>query len=162
MTNNSIRAKPLTAIAFQPFGDVLDNSGIPDMLINQDMCERYHNRANLDFGPNGKCAISIFDAKPRSLPYKLYMMERHPLGSQAFIPMHENPFLIITANDDNGKPGTIQAFLTAPGQAINFHRNIWHGVLTPLTSPGLFSVIDRIPSKNNLQEYWFDKPIEIS
>jgi ureidoglycolate lyase len=91
----------------------------------------------------------------------LEMVERHPDGSQAFIPMHEHPFLVIVAPDMDGMPGTPRAFVTNGAQGINFHRNIWHGVLTPLASPGRFAVIDRIGETPNLQEYWFTSPYEV-
>jgi ureidoglycolate lyase len=86
------------------------------------------------------------------------MMERHPLGSQAFIPMTYSAFLIIVAQDSNNTPADPIAFLSEPGQAINFHRNIWHGVLTPLQGPGLFAVIDRIGPEENLEEVFFETP----
>ena len=148
-----ILTEPLSATAFAPFGDVLDASGTPDKLINAGLCGRYHDRARLDFGPDGRAGISIFNAQPRSLPYELTLLERHPDGSQAFIPMTQNPFLVIVAPDDGGIPGPVRAFLTAPGQGINLRRNTWHGVLTPLHAPGLFAVIDRIGDSANLQEY---------
>ena len=150
----SITAQPLTAEAFAPFGDVLDVSGDPDKLINQGMCGRYHDRAQMDFGPEGRAGISLFKAQPRSLPYTLDLMERHPDGSQAFLPMSMDPFLVIVAPDDGGKPGGPVAFVTQAGQGINFHRNVWHGVLTPLHEPGLFAVVDRIGETPNLEEVW--------
>ena len=156
-----IAPQPLTAAAFAPFGDVLDCAGAPDMIINQGMCGRFHDRATLEFGANGAAGISLFNATPRSFPYVLDMMERHPLGSQAFIPMTEHPFLVIVAENSGNAPQNPQAFMTRAGQAVNYHRNIWHGVLTPLHAPGLFAVVDRIGSGNNLQEHWFDDPITI-
>ena len=84
-------------------------------------------------------------------------MERHPKGSQAFVPMHDASFLVIVAADEDGQPGLPQAFLTAPHTGINIHKNIWHGVLTPLSAPGLFAVIDRIGNDTNLEEHWFDE-----
>ncbi len=151
----------LTQDAFAPFGDVLDVTGGPDKLINQGLCGRFHDRARLDFGPDGRAGISLFDAVPRALPYLLEMVERHPEGSQAFIPMHEQAFLVITAQDEGGRPGRPQAFLSNGAQGINFHRNIWHGVLTPLSHPGRFAVIDRIGTSPNLEEHWFDTPWEV-
>ena len=156
-----ILTEPLSATAFAPFGDVLDASGTPDKLINAGLCGRYHDRARLDFGPDGRAGISIFNAQPRSLPYELTLLERHPDGSQAFIPMTQNPFLVIVAPDDGGIPGPVRAFLTAPGQGINLRRNTWHGVLTPLHAPGLFAVIDRIGISPNLQEYILPRSIMI-
>jgi ureidoglycolate lyase len=151
-----IKSQTLTAKKFTPFGDILDASGDPDKIINQGMCGRHHNLAKLDFIA-GKAGISIFNAEPRSMPLKLEMMERHPDGSQAFIPMHQKPFLIVVAHDKNGKPDTPISFISEPGQGINIHRNIWHGVLCPLHSPGLFAAIDRIGDGPNLEEHWFQK-----
>ena len=156
-----IFTEPLTAGAFAPFGDVLDTSGDPDKIINQGFCGRYHDRAILDFGPDGRAGISLFKAEPRSLPYTLDMVERHPEGSQAFVPMSMDPFLIIVAPDHGGTPGTPRAFISAAGQAINFHRATWHGVLTPLHAPGLFAVVDRIGTSPNLEEHWFEHPYEV-
>ena len=156
-----IYTEPLTAEGFAPFGDVLDSDGTPDQMINQAMCGRYHDRAKLDFN-GGRAGISIFDAQPCALPYVVDMMERHPLGSQAFIPMIDKPFLITAALDNAGVPDQPRAFLSSPGQGINFHRNIWHGVLTPLHAPGFFAVIDRIGEGNNLEEFTFDTPYIIS
>lgn len=156
-----ITVEPLTAAAFAPFGDVLEVAGSPDKLINQDLCGRHHDRANLDF-TTGRAGISLFDAQPRSLPYKLELVERHPFGSQAFIPMTQNPFLVIVAPDEGDRPGTPRAFITRPGQGVNYHRGTWHGVLTPLHGPGLFAVIDRIGDGENLDEHWFDTPILVT
>lgn len=155
-----IRIRPLDAAAFAPFGDVLDCAGQPDRIINQGLCGRYHDRARLDFG-DGRAGISLFRAEPRTLPLRLDMVERHPDGSQAFVPMSMAPFLVVVAPDENGRPGTPLALETIPGQAINFHRGTWHGVLTPLHAPGLFAVVDRIGQGANLQEHWFDAPYVI-
>ena len=152
---SQIKTEPLTAEAFAPFGDLLDFAGDPDKIINQGLCGRYHDRATLDFS-DGRAGISLFKAELRSLPYTLDLLERHPLGSQAFVPMSHDPFLVIVAPDDDGKPGTARAFLTEAGQGINFHRNTWHGVLTPLSGTGLFAVIDRIGEGANLEEHWLD------
>ncbi|MFW2541032.1 ureidoglycolate lyase [Primorskyibacter sp. 2E107] len=157
----TIRIQPLTAEAFAPYGEVLDTSGAPDKLINQGLCGRYHDRATLDFTDAGKAGISLFKAELRSLPYSLELMERHPLGSQAFLPMSMDGFLVIVAPDESGKPGVPLAFRTAPGQGINFHRGTWHGVLTPLSGSGLFCVVDRIGEGANLEEHWFETPFVI-
>lgn len=158
----TLTAIPLTAYALAPFGEVLDTSGEPDVVINQGLCGRYHDLASLDFvGDDARAGISLFLSEKRALPYKLELLERHPLGSQAFLPMNLEPFLVIVAADAGGVPGEPIAFVTRPGQGINFHRNTWHGVLTPLAEPGLFAVIDRIGTGNNLEEHWLDEPYEI-
>jgi ureidoglycolate lyase len=152
-----IPTEPLTTQAFAPFGDVLEAAGPPDRLINQGHCGRFHDRARLDFG-GGRAGISVFRAEPRALPYRLEMVERHPEGSQAFLPMTEHPFLVIVAEGQGPVPGRIRAFLTAPGQGINLLRNTWHGVCTPLQAPGLFAVVDRIGEGANLEEHWLPEP----
>ena len=152
-----VKIRKLTEGAFAPFGDVIDTRGTPDKIINQGLCGRYHDRAKMDFGDDGRAGISLFQAELRSLPYELTLLERHPDGSQAFIPMDVHPFLVIVAPDDGGKPGNPLAFLTAPGQGINFHKGTWHGVLTPLAGNGLFAVIDRIGETPNLEEFSLDK-----
>jgi ureidoglycolate lyase len=153
-----IKTEPLTAKAFTPFGDVLEAAGKPDKIINNGLCGRFHDRARLDFGPQGRAGISIFKAKPRALPYRLELLERHPDGAQSFIPMSLNDYLVTVAQDDNGTPVNIRAFIAAAGQGINLHRNIWHGVLTPLAEPGLFAVVDRIGETPNLEEHLLNTP----
>ena len=150
----------LTKAAFAPFGDVLEVTGEPDKIINQGLCGRYHDLAHIDIH-EGRAGISLFKAQARSFPIKLEMVERHPDGSQAFLPMSFDPFIVVVAPDEDGIPGHPQAFRTEAGQGINFARGIWHGVLTPLHAPGLFAVVDRIGNGPNLQEHWFKTPFII-
>ena len=159
--NRVLRAQPLTAAAFAPFGDVLEVDGPPDRIINQGMCGRHHDRASMDFGVEGRAGISIFDAQAYTLPLTLKMMERHPDGSQAFLPTGPDPFLVVVAPDDHGAPGVPQAFLTEPGQGVNYARNTWHAVCTPLDRPAQFFVVDRIGPGENLEEHWFEEPYTI-
>lgn len=155
-----IRARPLTADAFRAYGDVLETEGA-FRLINEGRCERYHDRARLEFGGDGRAGISLFHAEPRALPCTVAMLERHPEGSQAFIPMSESPWLVVVAPDEAGRPGTPEAFLPQPGQAINLLRKVWHGVLTPLAAPGLFAVVDRIGASANLEEHHLEAPVVV-
>ena len=157
-----IKARPLTTDAFAPFGDVLQAVGKPDKIINNGFCGRYHDRARLDFGPDGRAGISVFKAEPRALPYTLDLLERHPDGAQAFIPMSLDAYLVTVAENINGTPANIRAFIAGPGQGINYHRNTWHGVLTPLSAPGLFAVVDRIGETPNLEEYKLPTPLTIT
>ncbi len=149
-----IRPAPITPEGFAPYGDVLDASG-DFRLINAGLCRRHHDRARLDFGEDGRTGISIFQAEPRSLPYSFDLIERHPDGSQAFLPMTAQPFLVIVSPDPQAEP---RAFLTNGAQGINLHRGTWHGVLTPLSAPGLFAVIDRIGTTQNLEEHRYAMP----
>ncbi|WP_370160880.1 ureidoglycolate lyase [Limimaricola soesokkakensis] len=160
--SGEIRTEPLTRAAFAPFGDVIEAAGAPDKIINAGLCGRHHDLARLDFGSDGRAGISVFDAKPRALPYTLDLVERHPDGSQAFIPLSLASFLVIVAPDEDGRPGRPRAFVTTPGQAVNLLRNTWHGVLTPLEAPGLFAVVDRIGPGANLEEYRFEVPWRVT
>ncbi len=156
MTMASIRAERLTAEAFAAFGDLLEVKGEPDRIINQGLCGRWHDLANLDV-IDGRAGISLFKAEPRALPCRLDMVERHPQGSQAFLPMSLESFLVVVAPDHAGRPGDPRAFVTRPGQGVNYHRGVWHGVLAPLGQSGLFAVVDRIGSGANLEEHWFEE-----
>ena len=150
----TLQTEPLTPEAFAPFGDVLDATG-EHRLINAGLCRRHHDRARLDFGPDARAGISIFHAEPRVLPYSFDLIERHPEGSQAFIPMTPARYLVIVAE---GPQATPRAFLTNGAQGINLHRGTWHGVLTPLSAPGIFAVVDRIGPTPNLEEHRYAEP----
>lgn len=154
VTMTQIRPIPLTATDFAPFGDVLEASG-DFRVINGGWCHRHHDRAQLAFGTDGKAGISVFQAKPRQFPYDFDLIERHPEGSQAFLPMSSDPFLVIVSQGPDHRP---LAFLTNGAQGINFHRGTWHGVLTPLNGSGLFAVVDRIGPTPNLEEFRYPKP----
>lgn len=143
-----VHTEPLTHDAFAPFGQVLDATG-DFRLINDGMCRRHHDRATIDAG-DARPGISIFHAEARALPYTFDLIERHPEGSQAFIPMTDNPFLIIVTPNPHAPP---RAFITNGAQGINLARGTWHGVLTPLHAPGLFAVVDRIGTTPNLEEH---------
>lgn len=158
-----LTAAPLTREAFAPFGDVLDTDWNNSFPINAGMTERFHDMAKVEAtGPEGKVIISIFRGKPYDFPLKLGMVERHPFGSQAFMPLSPAPFLVVVCPDEGTKgPGAPQAFLTAPGQGVNYHRNVWHAVLTPIGAPQDFLVVDRGGAGENLQEFSFDAPFEV-
>lgn len=146
----TIRPEPLTAAAFAKFGTVLAATG-DFRLINSGLCRRHHDLARPNI-VDGSVGLSVFLAEPRALPYSFDLIERHPLGSQAFIPMTQHPFLVIVSE---GPDATPRAFLTDGTQGIQLDRGTWHGVLTPLHAPGLFTVVDRIGEGANLQEHRF-------
>lgn len=150
--------EPLEAGTFAPFGDVIEMQNEPTVVINRGMCDRYSDLASLDFADNGRAGISLFHGRPYTLPLTLDYVERHPIGSQAFLPMSADPFLIVVAEDEEDVPLKPRAFISTPGQGVNYHRGTWHGVLTPLERPAVFTVIDRIGEGENLEEYWFDEP----
>ena len=155
--SRTIVIERLDAEAFAPFGDVVESRGAPDAVINRGLCGRHHDLATLDFADGGRAGISLFDAAPRALPHRLDLLERHPLGSQAFLPMSPEPFLVVVAEDEGGVPTRPRAWITDGRQGVNYHRGTWHGVLTPLSRPALFAVVDRIGGEGaNLEEATLD------
>lgn len=154
-----IFAQPLTRHAFAQFGDVIETDGAENFLINAGNCTRFHNLAKVETaGENAHTLINIFRGKPYRFPLTLEMVERHPFGSQAFIPLSPRPFLVVVAPDEGGRAGKPQAFITAPGQGVNYARNTWHAVLTPIAETQEFVVVDRGGDGNNLEEYFFPEP----
>lgn len=155
--------EPLSAEAFAPFGQVIDIAGAHHYPINAGMTERYHDLARVELGGvHARPLISIFRGQPYALPLSLKLVERHPLGSQAFYPLSNNPWLVIVAEDDSGTPARLRVFRPAPGQGVNIAMNTWHGVLTPLEVESDFIVIDRGGDGNNLEEHHFAEPWLIS
>jgi ureidoglycolate lyase len=155
----ALSPEPLTRQAFAPFGQVIEQAGAHHYPINSGNCERYHDLARVELGGvHARPLISIIHGQHYALPLTVKMVERHPLGSQAFYPLSQHPFLVVVAPDESGTPGTPRAFLTAPGQGINIAMNVWHGVLTPLDADADFLCVDRGGEGNNLEEHFFPDP----
>ena len=151
--------EPLTREAYAPFGQVIETNGADHFPINGGMTERFHDLAKIELGgPHPRPLLSIARGKPYALPLTLTMVERHPLGSQAFYPLSSRPFLSIVAPDESGTPGTPRAFRAGPGQGINMAMNTWHAVLTPLEEESDFLIVDRGGEGNNLEEHFFAEP----
>ncbi len=156
---HKISIEPLSQETFQPFGQVIEMRGDFDFTFNEGRADRWADLANLDIDRDGKLGISMCVSRPITLPYTLEMMERHPLASQAFIPMNSRPFIVFTAEDIEGTPFKPRAFLTNGKQGINYNRDTWHGVLSPIDQDQEFLIIDRIcGSGNNLKTFQFDTP----
>lgn len=162
MSATTLKVAPLTPEAFAPFGDVLRPGQGTTRIINGGRCHRHHDLATLDLEPSGRAGISVFVSEPVSLPYRCAMLERHPLGSQAFLPTTQAPYLVIVAEDDGGRPFRPRAFLTEPGDGVNYRRGTWHGVLTPLDAPQTFHVVDWIGEAANLEEVELNPPLLVT
>ena len=157
--SGTIHIETLTAAAFAPFGQVIETAGAQHYPINGGMTERYHDLARIELeGSKPRPLISIFKGRPYALPLALHMVERHPLGSQAFYPLGPASWLVIVAEDEAGQPVRLRAFRPEPGQGINIAINTWHGVLTPLDAPADFLVVDRGGHGINLEEHHFETP----
>jgi len=138
--------EPLTHEAFAPFGDVIDCDGAArHYTINEGYAERYHDLATIDVAADGgRPLVNIFRAKPRMLPLRITMLERHPLSSQAFIPLAPVPFVVVVATPGPApQPRDIRCFKTRGAQGVNYARGIWHFPLIALEPAQDFLVIDR-------------------
>jgi len=143
---------------FSAFGDVIASNNINPVDINAGYAKRFDNLANINtLNENGKTIVSIFSAIKRSFPMKIDMMEKHPLGSQAFIPMKETTFLCFVAPEGNTpEVNKIQSFIIPPKNGINYKPGIWHFPLIS-TEDTDFLVIDRKGTGNNLIIHKFEK-----
>ena len=153
-----IAIEPLTAAAFAPFGDVIEVSDrARHFPINNGSTERYHDLTRLDVSSgNGHAILSIFRAMPRRLPMQLLLLERHPLGSQAFMPLSQRPYLVVVAGTgEQPDLSHIRCFRAAPAQGVNYARGTWHHPLLALEAASDFLVVDRggADSDANCDEY---------
>ena len=151
MTEKIIKPIPITKKNFVKYGDMISTKDIKPLEINNGYAKRYDGIANLNTSSdNGETTISIFSALKRNFPMKIDMMEKHPLGSQAFIPMKETTFLVFVAPKEE-KPdlNKIEAFIIPPGIGVNYKPGTWHFPLIS-TEDMNFLVVDRKGSGDNL------------
>ncbi len=82
------------------------------------------------------------------------------LGGISRIPGVE-AYVVVVAEAGQLADTTIRAFLAQGNQGVNYHRNTWHGILTPLDYAQSFVVIDRAGKGVNVEEYYFETPFEM-
>jgi len=157
-----LRPQVLTADAFKPFGDVIETEDAERIPINQGTTDRFHNLAKVDVTDHdGQPLISIFRGQPRQQPIALELMERHPLGSQAFIPMDKRDYLVVVAKPtETVTPEDLVAFKARGDQGVNYHRSVWHHPLLVLIPDSEFLIVDRGGEGHNLDEVWFTEDQE--
>ena len=148
----TITPKKITKENFAKFGELITTDGIEPITINDGYAERFNGIANLDTSKeHGETTISIFSAIKRTFPMNINMMEQHPLGSQAFIPMKETTFLSFVApNGEKPDLDKIEAFIIPPGLGVNYKTGTWHFPLIA-TEDMNFLVVDRKGSGDNLK-----------
>ena len=147
----TIKPKPISKENFSKFGDMITTDNLKPIEINNGYAKRFDGIANLNTTTdNGETTISIFSALKRNFPMKIDMMEKHPLGSQAFIPMKETTFLAFVApNGEKPDLNKIESFIIPPGIGINYNPGTWHFPLIS-TEDMNFLVVDRKGSGDNL------------
>lgn len=147
-----LRPEPLTRARFAPFGDVIETEGSTSLPINQGFAERFHDLARIDTGAEqGETIISLFRGSPRPMPVAIELMERHPLGSQAFHPLQERDWLVVVAEDPRDTQ-SFRAFGASGKQGVNYARNVWHHPLLTLDPHAEFLIIDRKGPGDNFEE----------
>ncbi|MGM0833252.1 MAG: ureidoglycolate lyase [Pseudomonadota bacterium] len=148
-------AEPLTAEAFAPFGDVLDARTSASFPINAGRTQRHHNLATVEtLGENAHTLINIFVSQPVTLPLELTFLERHPQGSQAFMPLHQERFIVVVAPPgDTIDKADVRAFVTDGRQGVNYRAGTWHAIQSVLECEGEFLVVDRGGDGNNCDEF---------
>lgn len=153
-----IKPEKITKDNFSEFGDVISSENINPIDINMGYAKRFDNLANINTSKNeGKTIVSIFSALKRSFPLKINMMEKHPLGSQAFMPMRETTFLVFVAPEgDFPIINKIKSFIVPPKNGINYKPGVWHFPLISTENTN-FLVIDRKGSGENLIIHKFNK-----
>ena len=146
-----IKPKKITRKNFQKFGDLISVKKKKSININDGYAKRFDNLCRINtYSKKGKTIMSIFSAKKRKFPMNIKMMEKHPLGSQAFVPMNETTFLVFVAPKGK-RPNTkkIESFIVPKQTGINYKPGIWHFPL--ISSKNMnFLVIDRKGIGNNL------------
>ncbi len=154
----SIRTRPLAEFAFSAFGEIVVTPGAVRIPINDGRCVRHDALAVVDV--EDRAIVSVFESQAVTLPYALTLLERHPLGSQAFMPLGPDRWMIVVAPDEKGAPGAPVAFIVPPGVGVNLRRGVWHAPLTPLENPARFLVVDR-GGADNLVEHKLPEPLTI-
>ncbi|TKA96714.1 ureidoglycolate lyase [Cereibacter changlensis] len=136
-----LHLESLTAEAFRPFGKVIEADASRRRLINNGTTERFDALASVDAGEGGTAILSIFRARAIGTPLVVTMLERHPLGAQAFVPMQRQPWLVVVAEEP--VPSALRVFLARGDQGVQYAAGTWHHPILPLHAPQEFLVVDR-------------------
>lgn len=152
-TRTTLAIEPLTHEAFAPFGDVIELAGATQIPINLGTTIRYHDLAKVDVtDEGGRTLVNLFRGQPRELPFEVKMLERHPLGSQAFVPLYDKPYLVVVAPAGDLDVTQIRAFVSRGWQGVNYAKGVWHHPLIALDEVSDFIVVDRGGDGLNLNE----------
>ena len=154
MTSIKLILEPLTKEAFSPFGDVLGgDQNAETESINYGLTNCHLQNSEVDtFDNDGGTVIRLFDTQPVTLPFKICVMERHRLGSQAFIAMDDNPFVLVVGEAGDFDPHSLSAFIARPDQIVNYHKGTWHHYCLALNAKTRFAVVDRNGPGTNCEE----------
>lgn len=164
MAKYILKAEPLTREAFAAFGDVIETDSAPHYPINRGTIERFNDLASVEVGDDGRALVSIVECnRVAGMPVPVTLVERHPLGSQAFIPMGDAVMcLVVAAAGEVVHPEDLRAFVSNGRQGVNYHRGTWHMPLVAFDKGQRFVVIDRGGPGDNDEEREFDPSVAIT
>jgi len=153
----SLRPEPLTRERFAPYGDVIEASLDKSDAMNEARFERFDDLCDVDLG-DGDVAISVARCRaPTTLPLRIDMVERHPLGSQAFVPLTPSRMVIVVAPPgESVEVSELRAFVTNGKQGINYHRGTWHMPLIAFDEGQKFLIVDRGGEESNCEQHMLD------
>ena len=154
----TIKPKKITKKKLKKFGDLISIKKVKPININNGYAKRFNDLCRINTSlKKGVTITSIFSAKKRKFPMKIDMMEKHPLGSQAFIPMDETKFLVFVAPKGK-KPNIkkIESFIVPKQTGVNYKPGTWHFPLISTKNMN-FLVIDRKGKGKNLIIHKFKK-----
>jgi len=160
-----LKVEPLGHIEFEPFGDVIELPRSGGRSINNGTATRYDQIATLELTANsGQPVLDMFIVKPVSLPLECQMLERHPISSQAFVPVGEHQFLVVVAPATGDRPDAeeTRAFITNGRQGVNYHPGTWHHPILALGKETNFIMIGRAEDGNDCIVAPFTGGISIS
>lgn len=159
VTPKILAPKALTSENFKAFGDVIEvNAANQHFTINDGFTERYHDLATIDVTENkGRTLVNIFRATPLAQPITIKMMERHPLSSQAFMPLGQQPYLVVVAPAGKFNINQIEVFKANSNQGVNYHKGTWHHYCLALNEISDFLVVDRGGDGDNCDVISFDE-----
>ena len=162
MSQILIRPLPLTAERFAPSGDVIGPSTSTRAAMNDARFDRFHDLANIDIADaDGQPAVSIARcARATDFPHRVPMVERHPYGSQAFIPLAPFSFVVVVAPAaESVEMADLRAFVTNGKQGLNYHRGVWHMPMIAMEAGQEFLIVDRSPTTDNCEEFILGNPL---
>lgn len=154
----SLRPEPLTRERFAPYGDVIEAALDKSEAMNAARFQRFDDLCDVDIAEGGHVAMSVARCRtPTSLPLQIEMMERHPLGSQAFVPLQHCRMVIVVGPRGEAVDATdLRAFVSNGRQGFNYHRGTWHMPLIAFESGQEFLIVDRAGPEPNCEEYTLD------
>ena len=160
----TLQPEPLTKERFAPYGDVIESLVDRKAAMNAERFERFDDLCSIDMKEDGRVAVSIARCRvATSLPYRFDMVERHPLGSQAFVPLTPCKMIVVVAPPEESVAASdLRAFVTNGRQGVNYRRGTWHMPLIAFDAGQEVLIIDRAGDVPNCDEHNLDEAVMLS